>query len=278
MKKILTLTCLLVVSLVFGQNSLLWKIEGKDLSKPSYLFGTVHMICKDNFKMQDKLVDAIKNTDQAYFEIDMGNPNFLMQMQSNMLGEKTISSQISKEDSIFIDQKVKNVLGVGLANVDQLKPLIIMSIVMQKSFPCEITSLEDEIIKRFRQDDKLMGGLSTVKDQYNYLDRFIDAKELVTMIKSIESEEMTSTFNKIYELYQNEDIKGLDQEMVKYSSSNSELYEVLMVERNKIWSDKIPSIIKEKSTLIAVGSGHLSGEKGLINLLKNQGYKVTPVF
>ena len=50
-----------------------------------------------------------------------------------------------------------------------------------------------------------------------------------------------------------------------------------MVERNEKWIATIPSIIKDKSTLIAVGSAHLAGEKGLINLLKAKGYKVTPV-
>jgi uncharacterized protein YbaP (TraB family) len=33
----------------------------------------------------------------------------------------------------------------------------------------------------------------------------------------------------------------------------------------------------EKSLVIAVGAGHLPGEKGLISLLKKEGYTVTPI-
>ncbi len=44
--------------------------------------------------------------------------------------------------------------------------------------------------------------------------------------------------------------------------------------RNKNWMPKIEIYIKEKSTLIAVGGGHL---KGIIEELKNKGYIITPI-
>ena len=47
--------------------------------------------------------------------------------------------------------------------------------------------------------------------------------------------------------------------------------------RNENWAQKMPSIMAEKSTLFAVGAGHLIGDKGLLNLLKKQGYKVKAV-
>ena len=277
MKNLFTTVFLLIFSFVFGQNSLLWKIEGNDLKQPSYLFGTVHMICKDNFEMKEKLISAIDKTEQAYLEIDMGNPNFMSEMQANMMGDKTISSQISKEDSIYINEQLTTKFGAGLAAFDQMKPMIVMSLLMQGAFPCELTSFEEEIISKFKASNKTMGGLSTVKDQYAYLDRFIDTKEMVTTIKMLHTDEFKSTMQTISDLYQKEDINGLDKVMIKYSASNPDIYNILMVERNEKWIATIPSIIKDKSTLIAVGSAHLAGEKGLINLLKAKGYKVTPV-
>jgi uncharacterized protein YbaP (TraB family) len=47
--------------------------------------------------------------------------------------------------------------------------------------------------------------------------------------------------------------------------------------RNENWAQKMPSIMAEKSTLFAVGVGHLIGDKGLLQLLKKQGYKVKAV-
>ncbi len=278
MKKVISILCLLIVSVVFCQNSLLWKIEGNGLKSPSYLFGTVHMICKDQFEMKPKLSDAMANTEQAIFEIDMGNLNFMAEMQANMISDRTISSQLSKADSIYLNDQLTKNYGAGLAAFDQLKPMIVMSMLMQNSFPCSLTSFEQEIISYYSANQKPMQGLSTVKEQYDYLDRFVDTKEMVKTIKELSSEEFKTIFEKINRLYQAEDIKGLDEEMKKYSASIPDLYEILMVERNEKWADRIPSIITNQSTLIAVGSAHLSGDKGLIELLKAKGYQVTPVF
>ncbi|WP_314242305.1 TraB/GumN family protein [Empedobacter tilapiae] len=277
MRKIITFVCLFIFSFTFAQNSLLWKIESKDLQQPSYLFGTVHMICKDKFAMQPKLVKTIERTSQAVFEIDMGNPNFMSQMQANMMSDKTISSQISKEDSIYLDNQLKTKFGTNLAAFDQIKPMLIMAMLMQSSFPCQVTSFEEEIIASYKEANKPMAGLSTVKDQYDYLDRFIDSQEMVKALKEMDSEKTKEIFDTMFTAYKNENINQLDKIMKEYSASNPELYDVLMVERNEKWIELIPEIIKSKSTLIAVGSAHLAGEKGLINLLKSKGYKVTAI-
>jgi uncharacterized protein len=47
--------------------------------------------------------------------------------------------------------------------------------------------------------------------------------------------------------------------------------------RNKNWLKKIPDIIVEKSCFIAVGGGHLAGENGLINQLRELGFTIVPI-
>src|SRR5689334_10378667 len=54
-------------------NTLLWKISGNGLKKPSYLFGTMHILCADDARLSDNLKKAIKDCDEIYFEIDMDN-------------------------------------------------------------------------------------------------------------------------------------------------------------------------------------------------------------
>ena len=72
----------LIVSLValtsFAQgskenNTLLWKISGNGIAKPSYLFGTVHMICKEDAFLSNNLVNGIKDADRVYLELGMDN-------------------------------------------------------------------------------------------------------------------------------------------------------------------------------------------------------------
>jgi uncharacterized protein YbaP (TraB family) len=48
-------------------------------------------------------------------------------------------------------------------------------------------------------------------------------------------------------------------------------------ERNKNWVPKIATFIAQKKTFIAVGAGHLGGPNGLIRLLEQKGYTLTPI-
>ena len=56
-----------------AENTLLWKISGNGLEKPSYLFGTIHMICKEDAGLSDNLRKVIREADEVYFEVDLDN-------------------------------------------------------------------------------------------------------------------------------------------------------------------------------------------------------------
>src|SRR6478609_2422902 len=111
MKKSFWLTLLTVAGLMVGgyaqktssgldANTLLWKISGKNLSKPSYLFGTMHMICANDIELSDSLKSAIQNSDNIYLELDMDDMWQMMgaMMHMNMKGDTTLSDLLTPED------------------------------------------------------------------------------------------------------------------------------------------------------------------------------------
>jgi uncharacterized protein YbaP (TraB family) len=51
----------------------------------------------------------------------------------------------------------------------------------------------------------------------------------------------------------------------------------LLDQRNIKWVEYLSPQFQQTSFFVAVGAGHLGGEKGLIKLLRNQGYTVTPI-
>jgi uncharacterized protein YbaP (TraB family) len=116
-----------------SENALLWKVEGNGLKKASYLFGTVHMICEEAFVMPDKVLSAMAQTDQSYLEINMAAPDFAQQAQKYMKSEKPLSSEVSKDDYVYIDSVVNAKLNYKLSDLENLKPAMIMAFLMQKS-------------------------------------------------------------------------------------------------------------------------------------------------
>src|SRR5215472_7974308 len=81
-------------------NTLLWQISGNGLSRPSYLFGTIHMICSDDAQLSDSLKAAIANADEVYFEVDMDNLFEMLGVMKKMKmrNDTTLADLLNKSD------------------------------------------------------------------------------------------------------------------------------------------------------------------------------------
>jgi uncharacterized protein YbaP (TraB family) len=81
-------------------HTLLWRVTGKDLAKPTYLFGTIHMICADDIKVSDSLRSAIQNADKVYLELNLDNVAELMSVMNKMKmrGDTTLSQLLQPEE------------------------------------------------------------------------------------------------------------------------------------------------------------------------------------
>ena len=55
------------------------------------------------------------------------------------------------------------------------------------------------------------------------------------------------------------------------------VYNEMLTKRNHKWINNMPELMKNESVFFAVGAAHLSGENGVLKLLKENGYKITPV-
>src|SRR5947209_16446563 len=81
-------------------NTLLWRISGKNLTRPSYLFGTMHMICADDIQLSDSLKKAIGAADKVYLELDMDDMFEMLGAMSHMTmrDDTTLADLLTKED------------------------------------------------------------------------------------------------------------------------------------------------------------------------------------
>jgi len=76
-------------------QSLLWEISGKNLKTPSYLFGTFHIMCRDQFKISESMLEKLKSTKFFCGELDLDDPTLQSQMMQLMqMPDKTIASYL----------------------------------------------------------------------------------------------------------------------------------------------------------------------------------------
>ena len=267
------------------EKSLLWEISGNGLAKPSYLYGTIHMICKDDASLGDSLVAAIQRSDRVYFEVDMDN---LMEMFTalkdfKMRNDTTLADLLSKEDYEKVKEYMESKSGIlPFSKLETYKPMLASSLLMESGIGCEESvAMEQLIMEQAKKNGKRIEGLETMSYQASIFDSIpykLQAEQLLKYITEGSSQSQADKqFEEMIEAYKAQDIEKLG-EFVKEDESGLGHYEdILIYNRNRNWVQKLKKIMPEKSLTIAVGAGHLAGENGVIKLLRKEGYTVKPV-
>jgi uncharacterized protein YbaP (TraB family) len=266
-----------------NNKSLLWEITGNQLQKPSYLFGTMHLLCANDAKLSSNLQQVITNADEIYFEVDMDDIGQLLTgLTAGTMKHDTTLHQLYTEEEYTRIKTFFDAHGMGmqLQMFSHMQPMLVSALVYQTMLPCaQADGMELSIMQLAHTKKKEIKGLETVAFQASVLDNIPytqQAKELLSSIDSIETS--TKETDEMIRLYKEQDIdKLLELSLKSEGGTTSDLQDVMIDQRNKNWADQFPDITRNKQLLIAVGAGHLGGEKGLLNLLKEKGYTVRAI-
>ncbi len=259
------------------ENSVLWKIEHSELKKPSYIMGTLHMICKDDLKISKKITQALQNVDALVFEINLSDPKEMKSMQELMKNPKKISEELSKEQFEELDMFVKNVTGTPLKAFDPYGLVGLNFIMFQKMLPCkEVKSVDNALLSLALEKQKPVYALEKIAEQMEIVGKAYPTAFALKQLLLFES--YKKDFNESIKAYKNEDITTAVDFITKDIYMDENATNHMLIKRNKNWVEKMPQMMKERSNLFAVGTAHLTNDYGVIHLLRQKGYTVTPVF
>jgi uncharacterized protein YbaP (TraB family) len=280
------LTTIMLVMFVFQafayekeEKSLLWKISGNGLKESSYLFGTIHMICKDQFYMDERIEKALASSKVLAMELNMADPNLMAEMQQLSVnpGFANIKGEFSAEQAAALDKFLTDSYGAGLDQLGVLKPMVLSSMVLIKMLPCtEQSSYEMFFTEKAKSQEKPVKGLETVAFQMGIFDEIPKKLQIDELGKMVTDPEGMEEFDKLVGAYLEQDIDKLFG-LIAENEMFQDYGDLLLENRNKNWIPKIEEMVKTQSTFIAVGSGHLGSETGVIQLLRDAGYTVEAV-
>lgn len=259
-------------------SSLLWKIEGPG-TQTSYLFGTIHLLPESEFKIQEKVTNAFHAAEQIVLEVDMDDPSLQMKLMqyATMKEGVTLEQVFSEEDYELVNDEIIRIMGIGLANLNTMKPYMLYSMLIRNIIEGTPASYELTFVQMAREKGLEVLGLETIAEQMAVFDRIpysVQAEDVVDMVR--EKEEMKKEFAEMVSAYNAEDLEALIEITEEYADSEEMLNE-LIYKRNKNWIPLIREMSAGKRTFFGVGAGHLGGPEGVIALLKKAGYEVTPV-
>jgi len=306
MKKLGFIVAFICLSLgVSAQNqsqftgSLLWKISGKDLKKPSYILGTHHAVSGAYTDSISGLNEALKQVKQVVGEIDMSNMDAIVQVAvkySAMPTGYSYESLLSASDYSLLDKALSERIGVGLDQFKGLHPAAINALFIQlfctEVFPefqqPNFEPIDSYIQKTAKEQKKGIMGLETVEEQFELLYNSepidVQMKNLICLVKYPEESievlvQLTDLYyqkqlDKLYDMIGDE-MKNADP--VDDCTPSQSFVDGLNKQRNDKWLKILPEIMKKKTSLIAVGALHISGEDGLLYQLHKMGYTVEAV-
>ena len=262
------------------ENGLLWKISGNGLSKPSYLYGTMHITC--DATLDKNILAALDATTQVYLELDMDDPAMQTEMMGTVMMKDgvTMKSLTTPEEYKIVDEFLKTNTGASVDMLGTFKPFMVSAILYPKMIDCPMQSYEQAIMEVAKNQKEDVYGLETVAEQMAVFDAIPYKEQMDELVKTAkdnmvnDKKEMTE----MMAVYNKKDLNALLEFMDKSENKMMASHnDVLLNNRNKNWMPKIEAVAKANPTFFGVGAAHLAGDNGVIKLLRKKGYKVEAV-
>ena len=264
-------------SFVLAQSSLLYQVSGNDLAQPSYLFGTIHLMCPDDIRISETLKEKLTNSEQLVLELDMDEPNIMQTMQQKMMlpEGKTIRDMMSEADYQLLSQFFQDSLKMPIQAVERFSPIALYSVLAMQMLPCQPGSYEASLMQLAQENEQEVIGLETIDEQMAAFNRISEEEQVNYLTEVIEEyDESRREFEQLIEAYQSQNADELYQLSQESMEDAEGMIQHLLVDRNEAWVPKMAEMMQEQPTFFAVGAGHLGGEQGVLKLLEEAGYTV----
>ena len=293
MKRLSLLVALVMLALA-SQAQILWKVSGNGLGRPSYIMGTYHFAPATMMEKIPGMAQAFEGCDVVVGEIDkeeMMNSDTQMKMGMAMMAppDSTLDKLFSREDYAIVEKvfdKYFGSMGVKLSQMNMLKPSAI-SMQMQamqavKYFPNfnENELIDMAVQTRANEMGRPSIGLETIEEQTAMLfDAPLteQAEDLLDACKKDDYFMVQSSA--LVEAYMAQDLAKIESIMTdpEMGGDDAEAMDALIYDRNRNWVEKLVKMMPERAALVCVGAGHLPGDQGLLQLLRDRGYTVEPM-
>jgi uncharacterized protein len=277
--------------IVPSEKSLFWKISGNGLKKPSFLYGTIHIIPKSEYQMPSAAQRALEDMQRVAFEIDMKEmTSFRTQLslmtKAFMAGGKTLKDLLPTEDYTFVRKKMDE-KGLPAGMMERIKPMFLSMMFsgdeggVGMAGDGKMTSVEMELYRMSKKRKLESAGLETAAYQMSIFDSipYVDqAKMLLQSLRSTDSEKGGDELERMLKLYREQDIAAMQSAIGDEEGGMGNYEDLLLNKRNRNWIPVMSRMMRDKPTMFAVGAGHLGGVQGVVALLRKEGYRVEAAF
>jgi uncharacterized protein YbaP (TraB family) len=257
----------------------LWELHGKH--NTVYLLGSIHVLRPGDYPLPQVMLDAYGSANSLLMEVDLADLD-VAQIQGELLAGATLPEGKTLRGILGARRYARadalaRALGVELSTLDAYAPWFVAEAISEQQLAAlgfeADSGVEMYFVERARNDGKSVAGLETVHDQISLFQSMtLDAQADYLVSSLEEAHELPQQADEMVRAWQRGDAAWFETEIKQEFGKDPALYRTMLTGRNRKWLPKIEALLKENQNyLIIVGTGHLVGRDGVVELLKKDG-------
>lgn len=265
-------------------RAMFWRVDSAQATV--YLLGSIHFADSSFYPLRAEIEQAFAAAQTLVVEVDMDSPEssarlqHFMQKEALYTGEETLRDNLSEATYNELQAYLKT-LGIPLALVEKQKPGVV--VLTLAAIQAEQAGLKSElgIDQHFlnKVEDKNLLAMETMDEQ---LTLFLNIENTDLLFQDLfySQEILESEMNNLISAWKQGDEdrmhKLLFEDVLNENAAINALYEQLYFQRNIKMAASIEDYLSRKGGyFVVVGAGHLLGDRGIVQLLIDAGYRVT---
>ncbi len=263
----------------------MWVVKDHDTT--IYLFGTFHALDGKRDWFNDEVRDAFDASQEVVLEIiTPENPAdmrpALMRHALTAASAPTLSSKLSPEGKTRLAAVLaKNKMPPGA--LDRFRPFFASVTIASLQFGTMGMGAEqgaEAVIRRaMKGGTKQLGAVETIDEQFALLNALPEAEQLRILESSLKEDgSMAQEITSMLDAWHRGDAKAVAKAIQQSDKDSPSLYKLMFTDRNARWAQWVGRRLDKPGTVfMAVGAGHLAGDRSLVTLLKKEGHQVSRV-
>jgi uncharacterized protein YbaP (TraB family) len=262
------------------EKSFLWQLQSDKGN--IYILGSIHLLKRENYPLNPTIEKAFDSTKKLVLEIDLQSADSATVQRLTLekglhRNGKTLQQNISAETYTLAAKRAQE-LGIDIRALSPLKPWVVAltmtSLQLQKLGFDPNSGVDRCLAGRATKAGKPMVGLETAAFQIGLMDQ-LSASDQESMLRQSlrEMDLLDKGLDQIVRSWVAGDVPALEELLLKAMREYPAVHQKIIVDRNRRWLPEIERMIERgDSALVVVGTAHLVGKDGVIELLKARGY------
>lgn len=276
---LVVLSVLAAPALADGHPVTMWRVDGATNSV--YLLGSIHLLRERDHPLPTVIDTAYEDAEIVVMELDMDDldPVYTQTAfnRAGVLRDGRTLKDLMGEELYAEAETAAQAVDIPIELLAQSEPwLAAMTVELMALYRIGFNPMhgvEMTMTARAVRDGKPIEGLETVDEQLSFLDGLpLDVQNEMLLQTLRESAGLREQIDELILAWRHGDIATLDAGLLETIAEESELHDVLIVQRNRRWVDTILEWLDdERDYLVIVGALHLVGDDGVPTLLEQRG-------